>query len=86
MNKHLDNCSAAICNQDTNPNYKDEVLWYPGEQVCRNKPYEKFQLKQIKINELVRNSKFNKVDLGFTANELECLKIAQKPKNRVVEH
>ena len=72
MDKHLDNCSSPICQSDENPNYKNEVLWFPGEPVCREKPYEKFQEVQLKINRLVSKKKYN-VNKSFTASQLERL-------------
>lgn len=72
MDKHLENCSAPICSQDTNPNYKDEVIWYAGEQVCRHQPYELFQERQVEINKLVSKKKYD-VDRYFTARDLEKL-------------
>jgi len=74
-------CSAPICPLDTNPNYKDEVIWMPGEPVCRNKPYVKFQEIQIKINELVSKGKYD-LDKQFTASQLEGLRFAKRSKKR----
>jgi hypothetical protein len=68
MTKH--ECSAPICALDPNPNFKKEVVWVPGETICTNKPYQKFQEKQIRINELWRRKKYKKVE-GLTAEQLE---------------
>jgi len=70
-NEHHLNCEAPICQEDPNPNYKNEVLWYPGEKVCKKSPYEKFQIKQIEINKLVKENKFKDIDKAYTANDLE---------------
>lgn len=70
-NEHHLNCLAPICQEDTNPNYKNEVLWYPGETVCKKGPYQKFQLKQNEINRLVKKGKFKDIDKAYTANDLE---------------
>ena len=64
-------CEAPICNGDPNPNYKDEVIWWPGEIFCKRKPYEKFQEKQLEINKLVKSGKFKNVDTPYTARDLE---------------
>jgi len=72
--KHFLVCSAPICSCDPNPNYKKEAIWIPGEQVCRFKPYEKFQEKQLKINRKISLGKY-KVEQYFKASELEGLKI-----------
>jgi hypothetical protein len=68
-------CSAPICPDDTNPSYKDEVIWYPGERICKKSPYEKFQIKQIEINKLVAMGKFKNIDIPYTANDLETKSI-----------
>ena len=70
-NKHHLTCKAPICAGDPNPNYKKEVLWYPGEKVCSKTPYQKFQKKQIDINYWVKQGKFKNVDQTYTANDLE---------------
>ena len=77
MNQHLENCQAPICACDTNPEYKDEVIWYAGEQVCRHQPYELFQEKQIEINKLVSKKKYD-VDRYFTARDLEKLGLRKR--------
>ena len=64
-------CEAPICQGDPNPCYKNEVLWYPGEIVCKKGPYLKFQKKQIDINRWVTQGKFRNVDQAYTANDLE---------------
>jgi len=67
---HL-NCEAPICNGDPDPIYRYRVLWYPGELICKRKPYEKFQIKQLEINRLVKKNKFKNMDSCYTADELE---------------
>lgn len=71
MKNHYSSCEAPICNEDTNPNYKKEVIWYPGEKICTRKPYEKFQRVQMEINNLVRKGKFRNIDKPYTAENLE---------------
>jgi hypothetical protein len=68
-------CNTPICQDDINPNYKDEVIWYPGERICKKFPYRKFQIKQLEINKLVAMGKFKNVDIPYTANELETKSI-----------
>jgi len=68
-------CEAPICAEDPNPNYRDEVVWYPGEKICRKIPYEKFQRKQLSINILVKKGKFRNVEKSYTAHELETLRV-----------
>ena len=48
--RHLDRCSAPICNLDRD----EKALWYIGEQVCRYKPNAKFQKVQVALNERFR--------------------------------
>jgi hypothetical protein len=74
-NNHHLNCLASICQCDTNLNYKNEVVWYPGEKVCQRTPYMKFQQKQVDINKWVEKGVFKNVDQGYTANELETRSI-----------
>lgn len=70
-NEHNLNCPAPICNCDPNPNYKDEVVWYPGEIICKKAPYQKFQKKQTEINKYVKKGKFKNLDVPYTAYDLE---------------
>ena len=69
--KHSELCNAAICNDDSDPNYKNEVIWYPGEEVCKRGPLQKFQKKQKDINKCVSKGKFKNVDVPYTATDLE---------------
>ena len=69
--KHHLLCGSAICAEDPNPNFKEEVLWFPGERVCRKFPYQEFQKKQLSINILLQKRKFKNIDKPYTANELE---------------
>ena len=63
-------CEAALCNDDPNPKYKDEVIWRPGEIICKRSPPEKYQIIQKRINESFKKGGFQDTD-GFTANQLE---------------
>lgn len=71
MSKHWEICEAPICAGDPNPNYKEEVIWYPGEEVCKKAPYQLFQKRQIKINKWLTRGEFKYPGFCFTANELE---------------
>ena len=64
---HFDNCSAPICQEQPENNKK--VVWYPGEPVCKLKPYKKFQEKQTEINALYRAGKIKMKP--FTLEELD---------------
>ena len=64
-------CKAAICQGDPNENYKNEVIWRPGEIVCKKGPYQQFQRKQIEINKCVKEGKFKHLDTAYTAYDLE---------------
>jgi len=70
-NSHYLNCEAPICQNDPNPNFKKEVIWLPGEKVCRKFPYEKFQRKQLSINILVNKERFKNTSRAYTAHRLE---------------
>ena len=74
-NKHFLICEASICAGDPNPKYKEEVIWWPGELICKKKPYEKFQKKQIDINYWVKQGKFKNLEKYYTANDLETRSI-----------
>ena len=76
--RHYENCSAPICSCDENPNYKNEVVWCPSEQICKYQPYQEFQKKQIILNKLFREGKIE--DGTFSANHLEALKISKTGK------
>jgi hypothetical protein len=75
-NRHLNNCSAPICPQDTNPNYNDEVVWWVGEPICKAQPYSLFQEQQVKLNTLYRKNKIK--DMCFTVSELEKVRFTKK--------
>lgn len=68
-------CEAPICAGDQNSNYKNEVVWYPGEKICRRIPYEEFQKKQLSINILVKKGRFKNLEIPHTATELESCQI-----------
>lgn len=68
-------CEAPICQGDPNCNYKKEVVWIPGEIVCKRSPYQKFQKKQIEINKLVKKGKFKNIDKPYAAEDLETKSI-----------
>ena len=74
-NEHNLNCSAPICSGDPNHNYKNEVVWYLGESICKKIPYQKFQKIQIEINKSLKRGRFKKVDQALTANDLESSSI-----------
>ena len=63
MTKHFDYCNAPICQEVDAP----EAIWYPGEDVCGKKPFEKFQMVQKKINKVGGRG-------WFTKGSLEALK------------
>lgn len=74
INHHL-NCEAPICAGDPNPNFKREVIWCPGERICKRKPYQRFQRRQSDINKVVAKGRFKHPDTPFTARDLETLSI-----------
>lgn len=69
--KHYLICEAPICNDDPTIDYKDGVIWVPGELICKKGPYQKFQKKQVEINRCVAKRKFKNVDKTYTAKDLE---------------
>lgn len=77
MNKyqHNQNCNAPICAGDKTENWKHNVVWYAGEEVCQKVPFTKFQKKQIDINKWVKKGMFKNIDVPYTAHELETRSI-----------
>ena len=73
--KHYLLCGAPICSDDPNPNYKNEVIWRPGEKICLKVPYQKFQKIQSEINREVKSGHFRNIDTPYTAHDLETLSI-----------
>ena len=69
--EHAMICEAAICAGDTNPNFKKEIIWYPGEPVCQKRPYQKFQKKQALINRYYARDKFKYSGYYWTAEMLD---------------
>lgn len=69
--EHYLHCEAPICNDDPNPHYKTEVIWLPGELVCKRQPYQKFQIVQHRINKAVKAGTFRDINKAFTAQSLE---------------
>jgi hypothetical protein len=66
MDRHLENCSAPICNQS---DYKN-VIWYVGELICKRKPYTKIQEVQLWINDQLRRKKWKGQEF-FKGSDLE---------------
>ena len=75
MIRHYLLCEAPICNDDPNPNYKKEVIWIPGELICKRRPPQKFQKKQAEINRCVAKGIFKHIDVPYTAYDLETRSI-----------
>lgn len=73
--KHYENCNAPICQDDPNPNWRDETIWYAGEKVCTKEPFAKFQKKQLAINKEVAKGTFRNTDEPYTAIDLETRSI-----------
>ncbi len=73
--KHELICNAPICAGDSNPNFKKEVFWYGGEEICQRTPYEKFQKKQVAINKEVKSGHFRNTEEAFNAFDLETRSI-----------
>lgn len=71
MIKHSENCKVPICVKDSNPNYKSEVIWYAGEDICKVRPYNKFQKKQIEINKKLKKGLLKNPDIAYTVEDLE---------------
>ena len=64
-----------MCIDDPNPTWKNEVVWYAGEEVCKQTTITKLQKRQTNINHVLgrgQDMKKHKVrlDYGYTAEEL----------------
>lgn len=71
ITRHELNCSAPICVKDSNLNYKNEVVWYPGEAICKVRPYCKFQNKQIKLNKQLKKGILKNPYSSYIVKDLE---------------
>ena len=71
--KHWDTCDAPICQDSMESDFKENVIWYPGEEVCYKKPYKLFQKVQVKIIALIKDCSEEEIEkMGcFTASMLE---------------
>ena len=67
MSKHFEDCSAPICQEMDS----DNVVWYPGEEVCLKKPYNKVQKKQLLINRELSRGTFRHSDTPLTGLDLK---------------
>lgn len=56
-NHDWENCPGAICEADPTPNWKDHVLWYPGEFICSRTPLSHAQKVQKRLNKLLAKGK-----------------------------
>ena len=82
-NKHHLICLAPICSCDPNVEYPKQVLWLPGEEVCRKGPFKPFQLQQILINKSVKKGTWKNMDKSYAAEELtKDYLTAQRSKQR----
>lgn len=72
--KHYLLCQAPICaderNYEDTPNWKDDLIWYPGEDVCGKTPFTRWQKRQSKINRMVAAGTFKHPERYFTVNTL----------------
>ena len=77
-NQHHLNCEAPICADDPENDFKKTRVWFPGEPVCGQSPYQPFQRKQAKINRLVAKGLFKHSETYFTAEMLDNRKAITK--------
>lgn len=66
-------CDGVICVADQSKEWKNKVIWYPGERECTSQPFNKWQKMQRKINKRVKAGTFKYMGLYFTAHDLEKL-------------
>lgn len=77
--KHWQICEAPICMDFScyvdQPNWKKEVLWYPGELVCKLAPYNHVQKIQNRINKLFDKKLLKFPERYFTYEMLSRKKV-----------
>ena len=83
IHKHYLECEAPICADERaykdNPNWKEDVIWYPGEPFCGKMPYTSWQRKQVKINRLFDKGLLKHGDrYYFNANMLAKMKAVRR--------
>lgn len=66
-------CPGSICVGDDTPNWKENVIWYPGEFVCTRKPYAHVQKVQHRINKLLLKGVFKNPKRWFTYKTLDVI-------------
>jgi len=68
--KHFQICEAPMCMGDPTKNWKENVIWHPGEPVCQKRPFNKVQKRQAQINRWVKKGEFKYPELCFTYRKL----------------
>ena len=71
IEEHWRKCEGPICKDDPTPDWKKNVIWYPGESLCQKGPYFKWQKTQGKINRLLKKEKLKYPKTCYTAEMLE---------------
>ena|SRR6185437_12149917 len=71
---HWKTCEAPICFDDTTPDWKQYVIWYPGEKICFFQGYEKVRQVQTSINDLLKQKRLKNPYQVFTFEMLVKIK------------
>lgn len=71
MEEHWRKCEGAICKDDPTPDWKKNVVWYPGEPLCQKGPYSRWQKNQSKINRYLKKGRLTHPRTCYTAEMLE---------------
>jgi len=64
-NKHFEKCEAPICFCAKEPN--NDVVWLPGEKVCKYPSTNIIQKRQTNINNLLAIGKLRRPDAEYTS-------------------
>ena len=66
MTNHETVCEAPIC-QDSS---STDLVWYPGEEVCKKTPFTWFQKKQTNMNNLLNIGKLRHPNVSIKCVDL----------------
>jgi len=70
---HWEVCEAPICQDERgyyDPDWKKNVIWYPGEPVCQKTPLTLWQKRQKLTNRWLANGEFKYKDEYYFTVEM----------------
>ena len=63
---HAARCQAPICKASIQEDGVEDIIWYPGEDVCVLNPLSRAQKAQKKINRYLNKRELKYPDRAFT--------------------